>query len=65
MLTTTFNFVGRNPASILIGAGILFLLIGGITSSTQVINSDWFLSVGGILLVAGIALHMAWLFLRR
>lgn len=65
MITTTFSFVGRNPASMLIGAGILFLLIGGITSSSQLIDSNWFLSVGGMLLVTGIVLHVGWLFFRR
>lgn len=65
MITTTFSFIGKNPASMLVGAGILFLLIGGIVGTTQIINSNWFLSTGGILLFGGIALHLGWLFLRR
>lgn len=65
MITTTFSFIGKNPASMMVGAGILFLLIGGVASATQMVNSGWFLSTGGILLVLGIVLHVGWLFLRR
>lgn len=65
MITTTFSFIGKNPASMLVGGGILFLLIGGIARYSNIVNLEWFLSTGGILLVSGIILHVGWLFLRR
>jgi hypothetical protein len=43
-----FRFIARNPATIMIAAGVLFLLIG---------KDSW----GLILTVIGIILHVVWL----
>lgn len=65
MINTVFKMVGNNPATIFIVGGILFLLIGGITSSSNYIDSEWFISSGGVLLAVGVAIHLVWLYKKK
>ncbi len=65
MINAVFQMVGNNPATIFIVGGILFLLIGGVTISSDYIDSEWFISSGGILLAVGVAIHLVWLYKKK
>jgi len=65
MINATFTMMGKNPPSILLVAGVLFLLIGGITFQTMSINSNFFISTGGGLLALGIILQGLWLWTKK
>ena len=65
MITANFDFIGRNPATILIMAGVLFILTGqaGLAFSIDRLASLTNWGIG--FLAIGILIHLAWLFFRR
>jgi hypothetical protein len=55
----TFNFIGKNPPSLLIMGGIL-LLIGGAGTATG-IQTISYINWGSGILILGVLLHIMWL----
>ncbi len=65
MFNATFDFVGRNPPSILIMGGILFLLIGVMGSASGLPAVAPLINWGIGILILGVLIHLVWLFLGR
>ena len=60
LIGATFNFIGKNPPSLLIMGGILLLIIGGAGTATG-IQTISYINWGGGILVLGVLLHIMWL----
>ena len=65
MINATFSMMGKNPPSILIVGGILFLLLGGISIRSAYLNSEFFVQTGSVLLVFGIFIQILWLWSKN
>jgi len=60
MLRVDFDFIGRNPPSLLIMGGILLLIIGGTGTATG-IQTTFFINWGFGILILGVVVHIMWL----
>ena len=60
MFNANFNFIGRNPPSILIMGGILLLIIGG-TGTISGIQTASFINWGIGIVILGVLVHILWI----
>jgi len=59
-----FEFIAKNPPSILIAGGILCFILSVFISSIDSESAHQLMNFGVLLVALGVILHIAWLFLK-